>query len=627
MLDSLITWFNQFLRRFTYRQRFVFWAFIYVLVIPFPNYWIFKQLNFFIEQVDLQFRGNQEANLRWSEFDDALRQNISINGSVDRPENFPHHIEKLNLQVRQLASDYRLLLQDSEPMVHLARALFFSLLQDQKLIIELTAIVKKVKIENPPSQELLAQATARLYLFKQHVEETVELLESSFRSIKDNFSKFDISYDTVNEQLMDFQRLNGQFINSIREIILAAQNLQVPKEDEVLFLRNQSLKLLNVIRKTHDNADLIFTTLLHQKRTFYWWLQFAVIAALCFTSAVAVFFLVFHVLTGHLLKLLSYIQELTSGNFSPLGEAATDDEVGQISIAFHKMGSAVENVALQMQELSKKLKEFTKNLILSTDEQKNAVVNQKESLRILDENFNKILSKSNNLANIIDTFFMDSQQRLREDSGRDRLNHMQGNLAFLTDASKDTLNKLTLIEDKVLNARSLIELMVKVSEQAHLLSLNAAIEASGSQHHHQIFNDISLKIQDFSEIASSTVMTSIKTINGMIKSLYVGKKTAETCLKEINTSANRLIIVGDQLSQITWHSEELILEFQIVSGSIQELTEESKGGILFLANLRDRVEANAESVNQLYQTIGELEMTAQVLTDILQKHLSRYGNK
>lgn len=608
MVNVLTDRFTQFLGRYTYRQRFVFWAFLYFITVPIPNYWIIQELNGRIGRIYLQMQGIREDIGLWEASDEVLQRNEATASAREK--------ELLTANMHQLADDYQLQIQDDDLKNQLAQIVTFSIWQEQANIIELKKSASLIMEKKDHSDELIKKVSDLLVSFHHDSEEIFRRLNSIYRYIHRYNEKLNVSFVHVSEQIEEARQKNMRFVEEVREILKSVEN-DHPVDPRVK--NNLSIwatEAIEALGNCRDTAEITFELLLGQDRQFYWWLRIVVIGAFCFVSSIALFFVAFHVLTGHLLRLLEYIKGLTKGKFPDLIQADKGDEVSQISLAFSTLGQTIKSMVMELQSSSKRLPESTKKINAAVKVQTRILEDQKDSLGDLQGIYALVAATLFELSDTLAAFAITARERSQDDSGRNRLNRMLENMAILADTSADIVKMLEAVQESVLRTSNLSEFMTKTSDQVRVIAFNSAIEAANSSQHRETFDDIVLKIRRFADTISESTVAIKKIIDDMAANVIGGKRTAESCLKEIRTGANRLIVVGAQLSNIAHKGQEQFIEVQIINETLQDLIEQARCDITFIGNLRKSIQNSVQLVSELEKASSVIEADVQELCGI-----------
>lgn len=533
---------------------------------------------------------------------------------------FRQCIVKISQKIHEIAYDYHLILQTEKTTQVLAQSIYFSFLRDQILLVDLNQIIANLLDNGELRRDVLDQATLAINYLKEHFESTKSTLESTYQQLQDSSIWKEVSYNEVQERLAYCYELNIRLIDRVKANLITVENEKQPwPSTNSLFIKNA-----DCMEKCRNIANQIFEDVLRKDKWFYLWQQVIVIIALFFFVFLLIVFIIFRFLTSHFKQMHGYILGLSRGNFSTKMNTNPHEEMGQIALAFQKMGKSIKEVVDQLKALGLGLAESSEKIEMTAHEQAKAVTIQENSLVNLDSNIKKISSNSRELADTMDAFTQISKERLEKDESNKGLEHLQNKMNILKNASTNILEILLSVHEKGLNTRKLTSYMTKISDQASLLALNAAIESLnvGKQ---QSFDDITGKIQHFAETTSASTLAIQKIVNDMSESVALGKLTTESCIKEITLGANRLIEVSHQLQTIT--SQDVIQndKFHHVNTMMQNQAKRSEEIIKLVTDLNLISKENTHSVDMLYHTISELGISSQELRAIVRTLFSEEG--
>lgn len=410
------------------------------------------------------------------------------------------------------------------------------------------------------------------------------------------------------EQMLNDFKLFGVIITSISGGAVETSAEQISKI---------SLKTLASLKVNAESLTLINEVILESIIKKYQRHKFYVLAILYLSCVFIAAYLVFHILSGHLLKLMTYIESISNGQFAIDLKINTKDAVGQIGSSFNRMGHEINDVVTQLQEVSSQLEAFSHKIALMADDQESLVVEQESNFQHLEAITGEIAKKSRDLANVMNALISSSRDILLSSGSRLGLDEMQQNMTSLVNVSRGILGSLSKVSDKVSKARHLIHFMTRVSDQAHLLSLNAAIETLNIGKHRQLFSEITTQIQRFAETTASSTNDIQKIVSDMFTRVTSAQNTAKNCIKEINVGVNRLLTVGTQLTSITKEGEKQTEKFDGVNHVMQEQAEAAESIINTIKGLSDAARENTSSIRHLRQTLDELAKTTHELHNVL----------
>lgn len=667
MYKQLTHIFNKFIKNFTYRQRFIFWGILFWTTAAIPAFWVFKTQNLLIAFFESQLQGDRYQRILGQLLNDVLQNQInSLDKSADKavtqnalhraiaikldrlealklqnedvlqssyffgnyllknPLNIPflkkqfneitHQSEKspdetlklhtqladtIKSEIITLGFLYRLNLHADELGNNLAKEFLHILPQQQTLLADFYILGEKVKWGKESSKEEFTEYLAKKNELRRSLDVNYERINKYYKTYENTFPKLTESSNKANRLRMNYQQVGNHLLNLLKS------ESKTPQELQDVFLKMISISG-NIQEMVLDVADSIS---MERKKDFEWQ---KTVATLIFGigSMIISFFAVFKVMTRHFHQLYSYLEELSHGNFS-INIPVDVDEVGDIALSFHKMGKSIEHVVLELNELGKQLGEFIKKIAINTNNQRNYTIEQDESLQVLETTTTQLAEKSRDLALRMGIFTQESKEVLIADTSRSGLTLMQEKMSLLAKASSNILTNLMVVHEKVISTGNLITFMTKVSEQAHMLSLNAAIEALSIGKNKLVFSDITIKIERFAENSAYSTNAIRKIIQDMSSSVILGKNTTDSCVKEINAGANRLIHVSNQVSSISQYGKEQTDKFQLVNVMMQKQAEATENMMDSIAQLRRNVDGNIKLVQALNDGIASLISTSE----------------
>lgn len=529
---------------------------------------------------------------------------------------------KLSQKIHEIAYDFHLILHTDKPMQMLSQSIYFSFIHDQMLLMDLNELIANLRLVEEPGREAIERVRIAVSNLKDHFQSTKERLELAYQELQNSSIWKEIPYNETIEKLSTCHQQNIRLIDRTTANLLAMEN------DKISWPGSNSLFIKNAdcMEKSRNIANTVFDALLVKEHHFYFWQQVIVSVALLFFVFLMFIFIIFRFLSNHFKQMLGYIQGLSKGDFSNQMNTNPREEMGQIAIAFQKMGKSIEEVVEQLKAMGFGLAESSEKLDLTAQEQAEAVTIQKNSLINLDIDIKQISAKSRELADTMDAFTQISKDRLEKNENNRGLEHLQDKMSILKNASLNILEILSSVHEKGLNTRKLTTHMTKISDQASLLALNAAIE-SLNVGGIQSFDDITEKIQHFSMTTSASTLAIQKIVNEMSQSVALGKVTTESCIREITLGANRLIEVSSQLQTITSQDAIQNDKFHNVNAMMQNQAQRSEEIIKSVTALNTISNENTQVVEMLYQTISQLGIASQELRSVVHTLFSEGAKK
>lgn len=664
MLNYLIDRFNQFQGNFTYRQRFICFGLFYFLFILPALYYVLHTLNLYLESKKIQLAGlqyqEQGGNLLGlisqaeiiqltlvpkDELYNSELKNIgnNINEAFDKLTLLNNHLGLFNQSLgkfftKNLALDFGIETWKSD-WTKIQKASFIEKKgQYQTLVNSLsTHLIENGRSLNLsgntelinymtlhllfdfliPSQNSISQITLSYndrsssefrskltVLEKQEAHDKHKLLKTISLLMR-KFPKEGESFQGLREQFLEYFSSMETFFDSM-------ENLNPSIEVGVLAMQ--------VVKKNINLHQLLLdgiTKRVSSEEKYYRNLYSLNIIIILIVAIILSIYIALRMITRNLAKLIAHTQMLSRGYFIKCFCSDNKDEFGKVGKAFDIMSNSFETLSLELQDLSVKLSSAINQIFKATEEQESNVCNQEERIKEIEATTQKIADESRQLADTMQKLSFHILQESMADRARESLDIMRTKITDLGEASRGVVGLLEKVEDKMHGMENLIAFMTKVSENANLLSLNAAIETATVTHHKENFAAISQKIQRF---ANQTVIATNdikKILQLMTQNVSHVKSFSIGCLKEIGVGADELIKFSSQLTKITRQGKDQLDQFKNFKTMVQAQANETEMMIKSIVHLRKSAEKNTATIQNVNKTLAVLSATANELQKVL----------
>lgn len=674
-IKAIGSFLNRIQSRFTYRQRFLFFSLIYALGMPFPSYWMLKSQSFLISRAELQILGlksltasNEIGYLFINEILDQYQSSFHLKPTDS--ENHKHEVsgliqEELNKmadfleRARKIPSASLGYGFSTPKEISINQEAFLQVGMEMLKNISLPSYMSETKkntMEKFPlwineqkkifdvdvNQNLIAHqliqinfdflpqalvSSVNLFLLRNKIDKESHrsasdpvMIAGILEPLKENLLEMELKFKNLYRMAENgsFSSLNGvqnaifDYRNSLENFIKIGERAEVSFEDlnalnQVLLRYQDVLNEINVVLNQYFNHCLRMQRL--QKNIF--------IIVFALASLVVATFVALKVLSRHLLAIYEHIQSLAKGNFTKCFCSDASDEFGSVGLAFDKMGSSVQNVVSELRKLGKQLTDSINQITKTAKEQEGIVDDQVKAIKDIETTANQIARNSRDLANTMNELSLSSKQSSLANDTKSGLDHMHKEMSELTATSTNILMALVAIKDKVSSTKSLVAFLARVSDQAGLLSLNAAIETTHVGQDKRGFSKITQEIQRFTEKTSHSTENIQEIIKQMSVSVAAVRTDVNKCLGEITEGGQRLMSVNEQLSSITKQGKLQVLKFDGVNYLMQVQAFAAEEIIKSIKLLSDAALENTLYTKILHETAEELGVTAIELQKVL----------
>ena len=317
---------------------------------------------------------------------------------------------------------------------------------------------------------------------KKNPEENAALIAVALTSLQDNLSAIQKRF-----QYLQQAERTGSF-PSLGYAQAAFIDYQEAIEDYIKWISipvQSPLKELNVFNDVLEKHQQIWGQMqsllgLHYENFLYYqrFLKWICLLFIILTTINTILCLVFRVLSRHLWAIYNHIQNLAKGNYTKCFCSDAKDEFGPVGLAFDKMGRSVQNVVSELKKLGRQLTDSIEQITTTAKEQEEIVSDQEKNIEEIEQTAKLIANNSRDLANTMNELSLSSKQSSLADEAKSGLDQMHGQMSDLAAASTNIISTLAGIQNKVASTKSIVAFMGHVSDQARLLSLNAAIETT-----------------------------------------------------------------------------------------------------------------------------------------------------
>ena len=674
LMHQLRQLFATFLNRFTYRQRFIFFALVYIVSMPAPSFWTIQTQEVLLEAITLQKQGNLlQASLN-SLLNHLLQHQVlsfpqvllrDSQSLLQVQEKIHEDFNKLQAEVEKgfvvspnpLAGGFSNYPEQYLPIGDLQKEWFFLLKEQNQMKPEervakhqkLTSDIKEILyqlgfsfglfLSTDPTSSLLANYSLllvpeRSWLItqlasmhpiygnnlnkQQHLQQTILLAElqrqiQMNQALLENFSKDRQSIEGVPyDQFLIFDQLRQKTKESLKEIHRLLSSEKGPVEEEVLLA-------LDTYDSLAQKSSVILEEITQAKwirlSSQKWFSIILLVVCTIFVSSLVMF----RILTKHLQKVFDHIRDLSKGKFTRCFCSSSTDDFGEVGKAFDHLSEKMQEVIGELQMLGQLLSGFTNQINQTANEQESTILQQEEGLRKIEETAKEMIGKAKLLAQEMDGLSSAAKRTALADTAKTKLHKMQEKMTDLRQASTKIVDKLSFIQEKVDKTRFFIDFMIIVSDQTKLLSVNAAIETANIEQHKHTFSEITEHIERFSDLTAESTNSIKKIIQEMSAAVSTTRNEANRCLKEINEGGSHLITVSHQLTSIDKQRDDQVRKFQAVNISMQEQALAGETMLNSISKLGSSAEDNLKSLKNLHLTISEIGNTAKELQKVLDR--------
>ena len=320
-------------------------------------------------------------------------------------------------------------------------------------------------------------------------------------------------------------------------------------------------------------------------------------------------------LTRPLRRLTLAAAKVVEGDLTVQVDIESDDEVGELAVAFAAMVSRLKQVVRALQESVKLLSEAGRELSTSTSEQSQTITRQATALQETQVTAQEIKQTSLLAAQKADTVI-----RLAEKAdsvsaqGETAIERSLGGLTDIRAQVDEIAQKIAQLSDRTQQIGSITATVKDLADQSNMLALNAAIEAVRSGEHGKGFAVVAREIRslaDQSIQATNRVREILDDIGSAIRSAVSiterGSQKIDGGLMQVRTSGENL----RELSGIVKDNSAAVRQIAAAVSQQNAGITQIFGAVTDQTRMMDETMRRLETTTQAAETLQSLSQRVQ----------------
>ncbi|MBP2625753.1 MAG: mcpA 6 [Firmicutes bacterium] len=367
----------------------------------------------------------------------------------------------------------------------------------------------------------------------------------------------------------------------------------------------------------------------------------AVIAVLL--SGIFMYFMAVRMINP-IISLVGVANKMAEGDLTQNVSISSDDEVGQLSAAFNKMGSNLRSLIQQVQNNAEQVAASSEELTASAEQSAQASNQVAGSISDVAHGAEKQLQAVNEASAAVEQMSAGIQQVAAS------ANQVAGNSSRAVEAAREgdksvekAVSQMTHIEETVDNSAQfvvklgerskdigqIVDTISGIAGQTNLLALNAAIEAARAGEQGRGFAVVAeevRKLAEQSQEAAKQIATLINEIQGDtdkavvamsegIREVKVGTEVVTTAGQAFKEIAATVARASEQVKEISAAMQQMASGSQQIVASVKEIDGHSKtavGQAQMVSAATEEQSASMEEIASSSQSLAKLAQDLQI---------------
>ncbi|WP_226987419.1 methyl-accepting chemotaxis protein [Parachlamydia acanthamoebae] len=316
-------------------------------------------------------------------------------------------------------------------------------------------------------------------------------------------------------------------------------------------------------------------------------------------------------------------KELAEGNISVRVKTSNQDEVALICDAFNAMADFFENVINHAKQISSRIVHSAQVVNTISKDLETNITKQKDTISLILPHAKRIsksalefalsLNEVNRVVSITSNLAI---------SGVKDLSEMKSIMQQMEQESSNIVGKLSELQLLVGQITGIINTIVKIADQANLLSINAAIRASKTGPTGLGFSIIAKKIRELADQAAFFTLDIEKSIHQIVSEISQTALYVTEFSEHILAQVNGVTETSYQLTQLIENTRNQTQAFDLINQGMQQQAARAAQIHSEIYTLTNAAQASTQNVNRFYNEIQYLHHAISHLQAMTNKFIS-----
>jgi len=598
-----------------------------------------KEISDNIAAIEAKFDASEypDAYEAWKETSKAWKTLDAQYTGMEAPVSFQAHSAVISniINVIKLVADESTLTLDTDITSYYMMDL---LVNDLPQLVEYTAIIRGKGNGALAGGNLTPAVASELSVQRQVAGETIEAVNNSLKRFASMNSE---EYGELVEKLTNIGVLANNYLIVLNREILEAEKLKMSADD---YFAQGTAAITEMNELISELKVSLAGDLQDRESALKTELTITCIILLIVALIIVFMYIAFYrnvIDAVNELKLRS--QEMASGDFSQPVELQTRDELSEVGAAFNDMQGAISAVLNSNQHMASTVLEASNGLASVARESAEAMRQVAESVQVVSDGtsnqkrttgesstaMNEMAVGVNRIAEAAsEVAFVAIRTNEQAMIGNEQLDSSVQQMDMIKQSQQRSADIVARLDQYSQQIGKITTLIMEISSQTKLLSLNASIEAARAGEHGLGFAVVAKEVGSLAEQStkssaeiskllagvSGIIHENVEAMNAMAKETDAGIQSIHRSKETLDHIMNDIRLVTEQIQEVSATSEQMSAEMQQVTASITEIaviSEQSANEAETMAAATEEQLAATEQIQGSAQSLQELSLQLQ----------------
>ena len=320
-------------------------------------------------------------------------------------------------------------------------------------------------------------------------------------------------------------------------------------------------------------------------------------------------------LEGKIGILYETVQQISKGDLSAEVMAFSGkDGIDRLASGVQSMIDSLNKLVSQVQQAGINVASSTNEIAATAKEQEATVTEQAATTNQIMATVTQISATSRELASTMrEVAEVADKTTLSANEGQDALTNMENTMMQMNNATASITSKLAVLSEKAANINTVVTTITKVADQTNLLSLNAAIEAEKAGEYGLGFAVVATEIRRLADQTAVATWDIEQMVKEMQSAVSAGVMGMDKFSEEVTRGVDEVRQIGGQLAQIIDEVQTLTPRFDAVNEGMQSQSHGAQQISVGMVQLNEATQQTVESLRQSNVSIDTLNEAANKL--------------